>query len=417
MKKYLNMFWRLLRSNLVLKIMALLFAVILWSYVLSEENPTRVSGVNDVAIQYENEEDLTDKGLAISGSLSEILEDVDLRIEVKQSELKYLTNQNVDVYVDLSGIDGTGYYTLDIEADTTYGDVLDINPSEVTLYVDDYVTRTVPVDVEVIGEVPDGYYASEPEITPDVLSISGAKVDVETVSSAVCSIDLTGLTEGYKKSVSVTLLDTEGNPVDENLFSDSFSVIVEQEVLSEKIVPVDVANSILGQDDLATGYEITEITCDPESVQIVGEAATLDEIDSVLLVAYSVSGASEDAVIPLDYDLPEGVQVLDTDKAQVYINIREITGTSDYSDVEIEQKNLSSGLTAVIDEDTVDVTVIAGLSKLSKLSKSDIVPYVDLDGLEPGVYSLDVLFEIPEGFVEENFSASTSTVTVTITEK
>ena len=40
MKKFFNALWGIFRNNLLLKVMAILFAVILWSYVLSETKPT-----------------------------------------------------------------------------------------------------------------------------------------------------------------------------------------------------------------------------------------------------------------------------------------------------------------------------------------------------------------------------------------
>ncbi len=414
--KFFKAIWGMLCSNIWLKIMALLFALILWSYVLSETNPERERWMNDITVRYENSEELKAKELAISGSLSNILDTIDVRVEVKQSDLKYLSDENVRAYIDLSTINGKGPKTVEVFVETQYGKVLTKNPSEVTLMVDDFVTKTIPVNVDISGSVPDGYYASEPEISPDVVYISGARVDVEKVASAVCSINLTGLTKGYNKSVEVDLLDTDGKPIDSELFAGSIpSVIVNLEVLAKKTVSVDAAGSILGQDDLAPGYEITNIWALPETVEIIGEKSVLSSISKIMLEPYSVSGATEDAAILLDYIPDDGVRVLSTDKAQVNISIRQITETKEYGNLDIQQKNLSRNLDAKLSEDRIDVDVIAGTVELSTLDKSDIVPYVDLEGLTPGVYILDVLFELPEGFTEDNFTPSVKTVTVTIT--
>ena len=417
MKKFFGILWGLLRNNLVLKIMALLFAIILWSYVLSETNPLRERNIPDIPVGYKNAEDLEEQNLAISQSLSDALETVDIRIEVNQNELKYLITDNYEAYIDLSTISGTGYHTIKIEADPAHGEVLSINPSEITIYVDYNVTNTVEVSVETIGSVPDDYWADTPEITPNGIDISGAKIDVETVASAVCTIDLTGLTETYSKSMSVTLLDSDGEVVDENLFADSLhTVIVKQEILARKDVEIDLESSIFGQDNLAAGYVIEDITCDPETVTIVGEKSVLDTISAISLVSYSVSGASEDKTVLLDYNPPDGVIVLSDRQVEVKISIREETTTEDYHDIEILQKNLSSGLKATLDIETVDVYVLATISKISSLDESMIVPYVDLENLEAGQHTLEVKFELPEGFTEDNFSSSVSTVIVTIEE-
>ncbi len=415
MKKFFGFVWGIFRNNLLLKIMAVLFAVILWSYVLTATNPPRERTVSDVTVRYQHMEELFAKGLAISGSLSEALNEVDVRVEVKQNEVRYLNDENVEAVIDLSTINGTGAHTLKVSAQTTYGEVLDVTPSKVELVIEDYVTKTVPVNVDVTGSVPSGYYASDPVISPGVISVSGARGDVEKVTNGMCEINLDGLKEGYNKSVDVTLLDDSGETVDKALFNgDLPSVIVDLVIRPMKSVAVDAKGAILGADSLAAGYEVADITCDPKRVNIVGEQSVLDGISSVSLVPYSVSGAGKDVNVLLDYDLPEGVEVMPDEQAQLYITIREITDVMSFKDVDILVKNVPHGLLAQLETESIDVVVMAGLSTLSQLERSDIVPYIDLEGYEVGTYTLNIQYVLPVGLTEENFSSGVSTVTVTL---
>lgn len=415
MKKAFEFVWRLLRGNLLLKIVSLLFAVILWSYVLTQTNPTREQSFADIPLRYANQEVLSAQNLAISGNLSDVLDLVDVRIEVSQNDIKRLSRAGVDAYVDLSVINGPGEYKLTVQAKPNVGQAVEIGPSVVELTVYPFKTRRVPVNFNMTGEVASGYYAMKPEITPDVVTVSGASVDVDRVASAVCDIDLTGLTEGYNKSVPVRLLDSEGNELDGALFSGGeSSVIVKLQVLATKVVPVDVSSAIMGQNELATGYEIVGITSTPESVMIAGEPSVIRGISSISLTPYMVSGASSSVAVMLDYQLPDGVSVLAEGKAQVYVDIRAITDTRHYENVAIETRNLANGLTAHLDAARTDVTVMAGIPQLSRLRRSDIVPYVDLEGKGRGKYTVPVQFELPDGFTAENFSSGVATVVVTI---
>ena len=415
MKKALNFIWGLFKNNLVLKIMAVLFAVILWSYVLAETDPVRERVQPDVLVTLQNQEQLEANGLAISQSLSKLVEEVNVRYEVNQSDLKDLGPTPITATVDLSQITGKGEVELKIEASGPNCRVIEISPSTVTLTVEDYVPKDLPVAVNVTGSVADGYYASVPVVIPEVVTLFGARGDLDMASSAVCNIDLTGLTEWNKKSMDVTILDSEGNALDRDLFDQSLpSVIIDMSILPKKTVPVDVASAIIGKDSLAPGYEITDMTCDPAYVEIVGTVEDLAGVTSIALVPYSIGDASSDVVVPLDYAPPEGVIVLGEGKAQVTITIREKTRTETYEGVSIDIRNLGGGLHAELAQGEVDVTVLAGISKMSKLHASDIVPYVDLNGLGVGTYTVDILFEIPEGFMPENFS-SVTTVTITIT--
>lgn len=405
------------RSNLALKIVAILFAVILWSYVLSMVNPLRLKEIKDVSVALDMQT-LKAGNLAISRDLSDIPDTVSIRVKVKQSEQKFLNNQTAKAYVDLSNISHPGIYHLTISANPGYGELIDVNPAEITLYVDQYVTRQVPVNVVKQGSVPAGYYADEPVINPGVINISGAKTDVQKVVNARCTVNLDGLKEGYSKSFEVELLDAAGNVVDPSLFSETLpTVIVNLNVLPVKEVEVDVEGSIIGQESLAAGYEIIGITCNPSKVRIVGEKSLLDGIDSIKLIPFTVAGSNTDIVTFPTFAMPEGIRILGADKAEVTVSIREITDQKPFKGVPVKIKNLSAGYEAVLDTSSVDVTVLAGISKLSKLLRSDIVPYVDLDGLTEGTYSLNIQFELPDGFVSENFSPSVLTVNVTIRRK
>ena len=415
MKKAFEFVWGLLRSNLLLKIMAILFAVILWSYVLAEENPTREKVMSGIKLRYENYDDLRSKGYVISGNLSDILDSVDVRIDVQQNDMKRLNNDSVTAYIDLSTVNGPGERELKINAKSDPGTVMEVSPASVKLTVYDYETRTVPVNVNTTGTVANGFYAMTPEISPSVVTISGASVDVEKVASAVCDIDLNGLTKGYNKSFDVKLLDPDGNEVDNSLFSDGLpSVNVKLTVLATKTVSVDVNSAVMGQNELAAGYEIANISCVPETVEIAGDSDVISGISSIGLTPYSVSGATTSVAILLDYQPKDGVSVLTEGKAQVYVEIRQKMETKEYNGIGIEERNLGGGLSAQLDVSRTDVSVMAGTTLLSRLKRGDIVPYVDLEGLEKGKHTVPVEFELPDGFTSDNFSAGTSTVVVTI---
>ncbi len=414
-KKVLIFIFNLIRKNLLLKIMAVLFAIILWSYVLAETNPPREPVISGIPVSI-NVSELLSKGLDISDSLSETVDNVNVRVEVRQKELKYVSSDNIHAFVDLSTINSHGVYKLKISAQTTYGQVISVSPSTVTLYVDDYVTKQVPVKLVEAGAVAQGYYADTPTVYPEIISISGPRIDVEKVKSAVCVVQLNDLKEGFNKSVDVELLDIDANPVESPLFANSLpSVIVRIDVLKKKTVPVDIKSSVFGQNDIAQGFEIADIVCTPNTVEIAAEPNVIAKISSISLVPYNIrNGENTSVVVLLDYQLPPGVRMLTPEKAKLFINIREKMETKTFDNVEIRIKNLARGKTARLSEKLIDVTVLAGISRMSALRLEDIIPYVDLEGLASGTYAVDIRYNLPPGFTENNFSSAISTVNVTI---
>ncbi len=416
MKKVLNFIWGLLKNNLPLKIMAVLFAIVLWSYVLAQTNPVRERTFDNIQVNYTGTAELQANGLAVSNTLSDAVLTVGIRVEVDQNNAKYVTKDNVTATVDLAKVSSTGELTFEIKASSPYGTAEVIGSKTVKLYIDKYTSRPLPVTPQFTGRAETGYYASEPVFEPDVVTISGARSDIAKAVRAVCPIDLSGLTEWKKKSMSVTVLDDEDNALDPNLFSQSLpSVIVGMDILPVKTVPVDVQSSIFGQDSLAPGFEVKSIECDPATVRIAGTEEALAGVTSIPLVPYSVSDASGDVSVMLYYQPPEGVTVLGTTQAQVTVTIREKTATEDFTGVGIDVRNLGKGLNVQLSQTEVDVTVLAGVSAMSTLTAADVVPYIDLNGYGEGTYTVDILFELPEGFASENFTPRPLTITVTIT--
>ena len=69
---------------------------------------------------------------------------------------------NYNVRIDLSRISSAGEQEIRILStnSSTYGTVSSIQPSTVTIDVEEYITRfRIPVSVQTVGSAPEGYYA------------------------------------------------------------------------------------------------------------------------------------------------------------------------------------------------------------------------------------------------------------------
>ena len=68
-------FWEMLKQglksfftkNIAIKVLSLMFAILLWGYVLMTQNPPRVKTVTDVTVSIEGEADLTTRKLTLRG--------------------------------------------------------------------------------------------------------------------------------------------------------------------------------------------------------------------------------------------------------------------------------------------------------------------------------------------------------------
>ncbi len=313
-----------LKHNTSLKIIALFFAILLWSYVISSTDPTRLRNVKNIAVQALGYEELEKSGLVVRGNFNDVFGTATVGVEAPVSEMGQLTNQTVTVTADLTNIKAKGIYDIHLTATTPTGEVARIEPSTIQVEVDELTTNTVPVSVEYKGELNASLYHEEPELSQKTIQISGARTDVERVSKGVCVIDLSKVTESIEQSYSLELRDEDGNAVDSSAFIGELpSITVKMEVKAQKTVPIDVSASACFEDasDIAEGKLIQAVYCTPSTVTLVGDKSVLDAVSKVTIKKIRLNGIQQTTSFDVELSLPSGVTLITTDKIQLTVEL------------------------------------------------------------------------------------------------
>ena len=190
MSKIVAVIKRLFVQNWKMKLIALIFAFILWSFVIAEDNPYKTKTFRDFPVTYTAADELRQKDLTTSEPLAQLLSSVTVTAQARADALQYLNENMIQVTVDLSSIDGIGEYTLRVEGKSSLNDTtVNVEPSTVTVNVEEIVPRSVPVDVQLTGEQ-EGFYYGEPVLEDETIEIRGARSKVESVAKAICKIDV-----------------------------------------------------------------------------------------------------------------------------------------------------------------------------------------------------------------------------------
>ena len=315
-----------LKHNTWLKIIALFFAILLWSYVISSTDPTRLRNVKDIAIQANGYEQLEASGLVVRGNFNDVFGKATVGVEARVSEMGQLTNQTVTVTADLTKIKAKGTYDIHLTATTPTGEVARIEPSTIQVEVDELISNTVPVSVEYQGELAPDLYHEEPELSQKTIQITGARTDVERVSKGVCVMDLSKVTESVEQSYTVELRDADGNAITDGTFVGELpSIMVNMEVKSQKTVPIDVSASACFEDagDIADGKQIQAVYSMPSQVTLVGDKAVLEDVTKVTIKKIRLNGISQTTSFDVALSLPSGVTLITTDKIQLTVELIE----------------------------------------------------------------------------------------------
>ena len=247
-------------KNLALKIVSLLFAMLIWGYVMVEVNPKRVKTITDVPVSFSGESSLHDRGLAVRGDRDDILRNVTVRVKVQLTDYTGLDASDISASVSLRPVNKADTYKLKIDATSSLGTVENVSPSEITIEVDELATMLVPIDVEYSGELPEGYWKSEPTLASQSIKVSGPRDDVSTISKAICTINLEDRTTSYNEAILLKYVDKNGDEIDTALFLDTLpSVVVKMDVLRIVELPINAAEAVLGADALPANYEVYDV--------------------------------------------------------------------------------------------------------------------------------------------------------------
>lgn len=416
MKRILHMILKIFKGNLHLKIMAILFAFILWSYVMAGTNPDRPKTVNNVGVRMMYTEELKAKGLVIDQELSELVENVRIEVEAGIDSHKYISANTLNATVDLSEINQTGEVELKIIPTSAVSGVTikSVSPSTIKLSVDKLVTREIPIECVLEGTAPEGYYVGTPVLSSNFVEVSGPEQRLNKIAKAVCSVPVNELTADVRASYLLTMLDESGNQLSTASFVGALpSVVVEIPVLPTKNVPIN--QSSITVTNIKQGYEVTGVTVQPNNIQIAGSAALLEQIDEVQLQTLNADGADRSVLLAGHLQAIEGIKFLTTETINIYVQITELQTQRTFTGVSIDTLNLESGYRASVRPHMrTDVTISGGESVVNELDKADIHAYIDLSNLQQGTYVLPVMVADIPGIDATDVTCSLLEVTVVI---
>ena len=314
--------WQRFNHNLGLKIIALIFAIITWSFIIVVDDPLRIRTIADVPLRVVGLVDLEEQGLIVRND--DAFDSVTMEVDAKISETNRLHIGAVTVTADLSGIQRKGQYEIFLSGETTVGSVVSISPSVITLDVDERITREIPVSYAYEGQMSESLYHLEPMLTTSEIEITGAQTDVERVTSAVCVINLGSVTENVNSSYPLKLLDKDNQEIPSDLFVNTLPVVtVQMPVFAKKSIDItsDPAVCIEDISAVASGYQISNISFSQTGITVYGTQEALAGLESIGLRPVKVDGLKATKTFEVELLLPEGVMQISQTPIRMTVTI------------------------------------------------------------------------------------------------
>lgn len=158
---------------------------------------------------------------------------------------------------------------------------------------------------------------------------------------------------------------------------------------------VRVAPSIEGEP--AQGYAIEAVRCQPESADVVGPDTVLRQLNKVITEPILVAGATGPIreTVTMGVAVP-GLRLKTPGKATVTVDIRPLPVQRVIRDVPIRLRNLSPRLAGQLTPTDVMIDLKGPREIVESLASESVAAFVDLAGLRPGRYNLQVHVEPPQ---------------------
>lgn len=416
-----NKILKTLVNNIGYKILAVVFAFILWLVVYNIDDPNKTVRFT-TNVMVENESAITDMNkcyevlngtntitFSVTAKRSVInkLEDTDFVATADMNRM-IMNSDNKSAKVPIEVISRRSNSSLKYNGKNQY---LEIS-------LDDLVSRRFMITADTTGQVADGYALGEVTVTnPNVLNVTGPATIVDKIDSVVATIDVEGMSMNLSDNVLPVFYDVDGNEIDTTrLKYNNTTVTIAAKILRVKEIPLSFTTTGTPSGD----YRVVEITSDPENIRIKGASSVLNPIMSLAIPAevLNVSGARDDLTTTIDITeyLPDGVELVDAADATVTVTVRieayqSKTFTIDTKDITVN--GLEDGYELAFEQNSVTVTISGLQNDLNRLSAVDLASAIDVSGMEEGLHQVNLEIELDE----TNYAARTVSVEVKISKK
>lgn len=286
----------LFRKNLPVKILALIASIIMWGYVMNEENPS-VNGRYTVPVEIINAPEGYDVNMGVR--------EVTLKVRAPRSLMASAHESDFKAVIDLSG-DTEGEYDEKIRTVIPQGfELLGMSDDTVHVTMEALIAHGVPVDIVVNGKAAQGMELGEIKPAQQYVNVYGPRHLVDSIVKASGKIKLADNNSDFTMRVKLTAVTADGENINNLAVLPGELDVTVQLVPGEgkKIVPVKPAVTGI----LPEGYVLGEITVQPNQVEVAGANKTLADIKNVETIPISLHGVTSTLDKDVELSLPEGI--------------------------------------------------------------------------------------------------------------
>jgi YbbR domain-containing protein len=384
---------RMLNKKINTRIISILFAVALWLYVASEQNPMEYRNIKDVPVRLINTEAINTSGLIVRDAQDY---KIDVTLQGKRSVLAEIKASEIIADADLRGHTQKGVNNVPVELRGLPSNIelVDFNPKVVKVTMEQIMNVQVPVIVSAEGNPQQGYTTLEPVITPGEVLVNGPESLLGNIRAMTATMRISGASSDIQEVLAVKAVDADNNDITGVTVNPN---VVEVTIPVRKTKEVNIEPVMEGQPD--EGWEITDIYQNRDTIVIYGEEDLLQDIHSVRTRPVLLAGINENTSINVDIIMPEGVAPVGNISA-ITVHVRgERRINKEFSIDRINFTGIGRNL-MISDEEgqpVVRIVLQGRQSIIDTIEVNDISITAALDGLRAGEHTVALKANLPEG--------------------
>ena len=286
------------QHNLPVKIAALIVAVVLWLYVMNDQNPA-IDGGFPVPVTIEN----APEGYQLSSDTDKVT----IRVRGPRSLFVSADASDFHARVNLADFaEGERAYT--VEASVPYGfELVSISPDKMTINLDRMIEKTLKASLTISGAPASGYTVDKVIQADDAVKVQGPRSLVDQVVHVAGHINLSGPSRDDVAQVTLVALNMDGREVaGVTLAPSSTEVTVKlARGLTRKVVEVQPHP----RSDLAPNLKLEGVTVTPSRIEIAGTEDVISKISVIGTEEFSLADVRTTEKREVRLQLPEGVTV------------------------------------------------------------------------------------------------------------
>ena len=309
----------------VIKVLSLFLALLLWVYVSNDQKNPQAEREIDVPL--ENVGPSPD--FMITGGMPD---NVRIKVQGNSNRLTTLSPDDFQAQIIVT-TETAGLVTAPVLVSAPPGLQTQVYPGVVSVYVDTFMEKTVPVVVRTQGEAAPGFAAGVPQARPASVLIRGTKLAVSDVEQVYAVIDIESAMSRIENNLTLSA-DKAGVTIVPEM---ARVVVPIEQVLSSKTLPINPRITGNPQE----GFKVSEIRAEPSVLQISGLPEQIDGLTELSTEPVDISGADESITVDAPLVAIPGLEdttsrlikvqvVIGTDEAYIKpVTIPEAEGTED----------------------------------------------------------------------------------------